>query len=81
MVIQKLAKANELRSQTTKRAFWYGRKLGCESKGVWNTEHGHNFGTQKFENRRMTCKTLCVFSGNGSVKRSMDMGSIETSWV
>jgi len=47
--------------------------MGCRSGGVWNAKHGYRFGTQKFENRRTTYKTLNVFGGNGSAKR--DRGS------
>ncbi len=40
-------------------------------------KHGYRFGTQKFENRKITYRTSGVFNGNGSAKR--DRGSIKMS--
>jgi hypothetical protein len=71
--------SNGSKNQVIKQEFWFGKKLGYKLRGVWNVEQGYSFETQKFANKRMTCKTSNVFSGNGSAKRSMHEGSTETS--
>ncbi len=57
-----------------KHEFWFGKKLGYKLRGVWNVEQGYSFETQKFANKRMTCKTSNVFSGNGSQRKVCTKG-------
>jgi hypothetical protein len=75
------AKANGSRSHASKHEFQSWIKLGCRPISVWNTKHGYSFGTQKFANKRTTCKTLGVFNRSWNEKKSMDKGSIEMSWL
>jgi hypothetical protein len=62
-------------------SFTSWKKLGCRPISVRNTEQRYNFGTKKFANRRMTCRTLGVFNWNWSDNRNVDRGSIETPWL
>jgi hypothetical protein len=60
-------------------ARWQNMNSNLEEKRdadqVMKHQIGYSFGTQKFANKKTTCKTSSVFNVNGNAKRSMDMGS------